>query len=189
MRLSNLIAVSALLVSTGCTSIGQRTNVSVDYYDVKGTSFAQVDKQIALHGPIVEGVGKAIASTSVRMIPDVVFAQRGKLCSVVRANIRVQADVTLPRLSDRRKARKDLQGAFSNIERYARLHEAVHVSIADKHAELAEAAIRRLPPRASCPQLRSDAVAAFEKVMVSHRKAQRDFDSDEQKRFARASAS
>ena len=92
----------------------------------------------------------------------------------------------MPRLSDRSKAKKDLQGAFSNIERYAQWHEAVHVSIADKHAEMAETRIRNLQPRANCPDLRSDAVREFEKVMVRHRKQQLKFDADEQRRFAKA---
>jgi predicted secreted Zn-dependent protease len=187
MRLYKILATLAITALAGCTSTSQRTNVSVDYYNVKGTSFEQLDKQIALHGPNVKGVGKAVASASIRMLPDIRFRTIGGKCRVAYSRINVKANLTLPRLSDRNKAAKELRPAFSNIENYAKLHEAVHVKIADTYAAKAEKAIKALPPENTCERLQSKAVSTFEAIMVEHRKAQLKFDADEQKRFARQS--
>ena len=186
MRLPPLLAIAAVAVLAGCTSTSQRTSVNVGYYNVRGTSFEQLDKQIALHGPNVLGVGKAVASTSITMMPDIRFRESGGKCVVARSNIRVKADVTLPRLSDRQKAAKELRPAFSNIEQYAREHENVHVRIADQHAAMAERAIASLPPESSCKVLQAKAVSTFESIMKLHRTAQLKFDEDEKRRFASA---
>lgn len=161
--------------------------MTVGYYNVKGTSFAQLDQQIALHGPTVEGVGRAVAATRISMHPDVRFREVNGGCEISSANIRVKADVTLPRLSDRRNASKELRPAFSNIERYAKQHEAVHVAIADKHAEMAEKAILKLPIAETCDLLKAKAVSIFESVMAKHRAEQLKFDADEKSRFSTAS--
>lgn len=176
------VTLATLLIS-GCVAINDRTSVQVGYYDVRGTSFEELDQNIALHGPVVEGVGKAIASTSVRMVPDISYGMRGGQCEVVRARIRVQANVTLPKLRDINRAKQEMRGAFSNIERYARLHEAVHVAIADEHAEAAEKAIAELPPRPNCDRLRNDIVQVIDKMQVAHNRAQLRFDEEEKIRF------
>ncbi len=185
MRFTNTLATIAMITLAGCTNTSQRTNVNVGYYNVKGTSFEQLDRQIALHGPNVKGVGKAVASTSVRMMPDIRFKTVGDECRVSYSRINVKADVILPRLSDRNKAAKDLRPAFSNIERYAKLHEAVHVKIADRYATKAEKAIANLKSEKNCAILQAKAVSTFETIMKEHRAKQLQFDADEQKRFAR----
>lgn len=177
-------ALTALLALGGCMSSGgPRTDVSVGYYDVRGTSFEELDREIALHGPIVEGVGKAIASTRVRMIPDIRYRTAPSSCEVASARIRVKADVTLPRLTDRTNVDREMGKAFSNIEEYARLHEAVHVQIADDHAQMAERRILALPPQTDCERLSSKVTSAFKAVLAKHDSAQLAFDERERKRF------
>lgn len=174
----------SLLLLTGCVTSQDRAAVNVGYYNVKGTSFEELDREIALHGPKVDGVGNAIAATRVRMLPDVRLGSRSGQCSVVRARISVIADVTLPRLSDRKRVNRKLQQAFTNIEEYARLHEAVHVDIAEKHAKLAERRILALPPQSNCNVLRRKIASTFRNVMAKHEQAQQAFDRREKRRFA-----
>lgn len=183
MKFLQSVLLLAAAVLAGCTSVSPRTSVSVGYYDVGGTTFRQLDDQIALHGPFVEGVGKAVAATSINMRPDIRFRETDQGCVVSRSSIKVDAKVTLPRLKDRRKAKADLRPAFSNIERYAREHEAVHVAIADKYAEEAERAIASLGPEESCGVLQAKATRTFEKIMVQHRAEQLEFDREEKRRF------
>lgn len=181
-------SLAGALMLAGCmSSTGPRTDVSVGYYDVRGTSFQELDREIALHGPLVEGVGKAIAATRVRMIPDIRYRTEASRCQVASARIRVKADVTLPRLTDRRRVNEDMSKAFSNIEEYARLHEAVHVQIADDHARKAEQSILALPAQPDCDRLSSSVMRAFKAVLEKHDKAQLAFDERERRRFASGS--
>lgn len=185
----SLITFGALL--SGCISSeitsGERTKVNVGFYNIRGKTFEELDRQIALHGPTVSGVGKAIASTNVRMVPDIQFAQIGKECRISKSKVKVVAKVTLPRLQDQNATHKELKSAFSNLENYARLHEAVHVSIADNYAQAAEEEIALLPKRNNCDALEKDAVAKFKSIMALHEEAQQNFDKREKIRLTKLS--
>ncbi|WP_075996290.1 DUF922 domain-containing protein [Salaquimonas pukyongi] len=185
MRLTKWMTIGLLALVAGCTAVSSRTNVNVGYYDVGGDSFSELDRQIALHGPQVPGVGKAIAATSVRMTPAIRFGNVGGQCRVTSAKVRVHANVTLPRFTRRRAADRKLKSALDNIESYARLHEAVHVSIADQFAEQAEQEISALPPVTDCQTMRERIAATYNKIMKEHESAQLAFDAQEQRRFAR----
>lgn len=172
------------LILGGCVSTQSGSSVNVGYYNVKGTSFEELDREIALHGPRVQGVGKAIASTRVRMAPDVRYSKNGNECRVTRAKVSVIADVTLPRLSDRERVDGKLREAFSNIEEYAKLHEAVHVRIAEEHARMAEKEILAVKAHPDCKVIESRVTRAFNSVMQRHEKEQLAFDAQEKRRFA-----
>jgi predicted secreted Zn-dependent protease len=181
-RLFFVFLAPALLLA--CTPVGERTQLSVAYYMIAGNSFDELDEQIAVHGPNVLGVGRALAATNVRMLPDFRFAQRNGECHILSARVSVQAHVTLPKLRSQQSLREELSKAWDSLEHYARLHEWVHVAIADSHALQAEAAIRALPPRATCEAIRADAIAVFKKMMADHQRDQLRFDREERGRIA-----
>ncbi|MCB1438318.1 MAG: DUF922 domain-containing protein [Nitratireductor sp.] len=183
-----LTALCAVTLLSACTTSGQRTSIKVGFYDVKGESFEELDRQISLHGPRVEGVGKAIAATGIRMIPEIRTRISNGECNVASIRVRVKADVTLPRRRGSKSGNADVNRAFNNLQEYAKLHEAVHVTIADRYAAEAEKRISQLPARKTCGQLYKDIGAAFGEVMDEHRKAQLDFDLQENKRIAALAA-
>jgi predicted secreted Zn-dependent protease len=181
---ASVVICTATAVLASCTSVGERTNLSVGYYSIQGESFAELDQQIALHGPLVAGVGKALAATNVQMIPDFHFSFSQGACRPESAHVRVKAHVTLPKLASPDKLRRELSGAWDNLEQYARLHEAVHVAIADRYAIKAEKAILALPPEKECSTLRSNAAVTFRRLMAEHERDQLQFDEDEKSRIA-----
>lgn len=183
MRIAPLaLAVTALLVA--CTPVGERTQLSVAYYSIEGNSFSELDQQIALHGPTVAGVGRALAATNVRMLPDFRFESNGSHCRVSHAHVSVKAHVTLPRLASRQRLKRELSQAWSSLAEYARLHEAVHVAIADNYAVRAEEEARALAPEPTCRLLRDKAVLMFRRLMADHERDQLRFDEEEQGRIA-----
>lgn len=173
---------AALLAA--CTSVGDRTQLSVGYYSIRGESFAELDQQIALHGPSVSGVGRALAATNVQMLPDFRFKFVDGTCLVDSARVSVKAHVTLPKLASAENLRRDLSHAWDNLEQYARLHEAVHVSIADGYAVKAEKAIMALPAEKDCNTLRANAIVMFRRIMAEHERDQLQFDEDEKSRIS-----
>ena len=167
-----------------CSTVGERTSLSVGYYTIGGETFEDIDQQIALHGPAVLGVGRALAATTVRMSPDFRFGFDGGACRVTHARVSVNAHVTLPKLTSQQRLRQELSRAWESLEQYARLHESVHVAIADTHALRAERAILALPPEPSCDRLRGSASLMFRQMMVEHEREQLQFDEDEKGRIA-----
>ncbi|MFK5979098.1 MAG: DUF922 domain-containing protein [Rhizobiaceae bacterium] len=183
IALRTLIKIALLSSLAGCTYVGERTQLSVGYYDIKGTSFSELDQQILLHGPTVEGVGKALAATKIKMVPDIRFAQKDGKCFLTKTRVNVQARVTLPRLANRRQLKKSLQRAWRNLEEYARLHEAVHVAIADHHALEIEKSLATLQPANDCDTLKISARSLAAKMLEKHEQEQLKFDAKEKKRI------
>lgn len=184
MRVCRFAMLLAALSASACTAVGERTQLSVGYYSIYGRTFSELDQQVALHGPVVAGVGKALAATNVRMVPDFEFAFDGDKCTVTSAHVAVKAHVTLPLLANPEEIRRDLSKAWNNLEQYARLHESVHVAIADRHALRAEKIISSLPPESDCRTLRGNAMLTFRKLMTEHEHEQIQFDEDERERIS-----
>ncbi len=157
--------------------------LSVGYYTVSGESFSELDKDIKLHGPSVTGVGKALASTDLRMKPSIQYARKTRSCFVESARINVKARVTLPRHSKESSLKSELAKAWDNLSDYAEVHEAVHLAIADRYALEMERAIKALKPRASCSLMREDVDAEFSRLFEQHHRAQLQFDADERIRI------
>lgn len=176
------IIFAALLLS-GCTAFGERTLVSVGYYTVSGDTFSELNQEIKLHGPNVLGVGDALASTDLRMIPDIRYTQNSSSCEIAKAHVRVKARVTLPRHSNERRLKAELANAWTNLSEYARIHEAVHLAIADKYALKIEDAVNALDDRPSCDSLKNDVEIEFSRLFEAHHKEQLEFDESEKRRI------
>ncbi|MCB1456250.1 MAG: DUF922 domain-containing protein [Nitratireductor sp.] len=176
-------AIAAITVAA-CSPVGERTSLSVGYYSLSGRSFSELDRQINIHGPRVGGYGKALAATSVRMVPEFRFAEANGQCRVESAHVKVQAHVTLPRLANGANLRSELSKAWTDLEEYARQHEAVHVSIADRHALNAERVLAGLPPERDCQAMRASAQTTWRLLLASHEREQLQFDENEKGRIA-----
>lgn len=185
LTMFGLICLAVLFAA--CTAVGERTIVSVGYYTVSGETFGELDKEIKLHGPNVTGVGKALASTDLRMVPDIRYSRENGKCRVSNARINVKARVTLPRHRNERTLKRDLAKAWNNLEEYARVHEAVHLAIADRYALMMEQAINELKPRKTCPEMREKVQAVFAKLFKQHHDEQLQFDADEKQRISQLS--
>ena len=177
------LVLSVIVLLGGCTSVGERTQLSVGYYTVEGQTFSQLDRQISLHGPNVSGVGRALAATNILMVPDIRFSRSNGKCVVTHARISVRAKVTLPRHANIQRTEQKLRAAWNNLEEYARLHEAIHVSIADKYALKVEKAIKAIEPEKDCKSMRQKVLETSTKILAEHEREQLKFDREEQERI------
>ena len=179
-----LIAIAAIAGLGGCTT-SSKTVVTLDYYQVGGTTLEQIDKEIKDKGPRINGTVHAVAISNIKMIPDVSFIPTANGCAVKRARIKVRANVVLPRWKNRKLADKKLGQTWDNLDRYTRLHEATHVAIADKHARRLEQKLETINIHGSCEAAGKIAKKTINRAMKSHEREQLGFDSSEKKRFAR----
>jgi len=187
-RVTKYTALTGLALIAACTAVGERTLVNVDYYTVSGETFSEVDKQISLHGPEVTGVGKALASTGLQMLRSVKYSLVPNGCEVSKVRINVKARVTLPRHKNAAKLKAELAVAWNSLEEYARVHEAVHLAIADKFALRMEKQISKLPNEPDCVQMRESVKNTFDALYDEHYKEQLAFDESEKQRIRRIAA-
>ena len=182
-RFLKIICVCALgAVVTGCQT--SRSRVSVDYYQIEGASTADLDRDIRRKGPVIGDGKHAVAVARIKIIPNVAFKQAKRGCSVSRAKVAVDAKVTLPQWQGRASADKKLGQAWDNVDRYTRMHEAVHVAMAFNYAKRMEQELRALPPLPTCSDARQKATALVQRLLEEHDSQQKEFDAKEQRRFS-----
>lgn len=175
-RLALVVCAAAL---AGCTST--RPTVTTAYYDVKGDTALHLDREIRRLGP---NDGHAIAAAEIRFVPVSLRKTEDKRgCHVSEARIKVVANVTLPRWRNRSGSSEELKDAFDSMARYAKLHEAVHVAIANAAAREMESELLALPPHKTCEALEKRADALVRQVRKRHDRAQKAFDASEQRRL------
>lgn len=177
-----IMAVGCALVS-GC-QMATSNNVKVDYYAISGNSTTELDREIRRKGPKIGDNGHAVAVARIQMFPNVRYNRRGDTCSVRSAKVAVNAHVTLPRWTGRGTATRELGAAWDNIDRYTRLHEAVHVAIAFRYAKRMEAELLSLPSAATCSRSKVQVDTVVNSLLKEHDTAQKQFDADEKSRFA-----
>ena len=183
-NLRNLLIALACVASLGGCSMTSKTVVTLDYYQVGGTTLKQIDQEIKDKGPKINGTKHAVAVANIKMTPDVYFLPTPQGCTVRRARIKVRATVILPRWKNRKNASKKLGQTWDNLDRYTRLHEATHVAIADKHARRMEKDLEAISIRRSCEEAGKLAKKVIAKAMKKHEREQTKFDSSEKKRFS-----
>ena len=177
------MSLACTLFLTGCNPLGERTVYSVGYYTIDGTDLDELHQQIQLHGPKVMGVGNALAATDINMVPSIKYQLRDGKCRITSAKVRVNARVTLPRHSNEKALKQKLARTWNNLAEYAKVHEAVHLEIADRNAVEMEHTISSLEPRKDCKSLREIVSKVFDLMYRQHHIEQLKFDQDERARI------
>ena len=93
------------------------------------------------------------------------------------------ANITYPRWRDRKGAPEDLSQGFDVFSQYARVHEQVHVKIAEAAARTMETELLEIPPQSDCTRLAGKVRKVINSVQKRHDKAQLAFDAAEDKRL------
>ncbi len=173
----------ALLAVSGCQTT-QNSKVSVDYYRISGNSTAALDREIKRKGPKINGGRHAVAVSRIQIMPNITYSGKGQYCHVSKAKVAVNAKVTLPKWTGRSRANKQMGKAWDNIDRYTRLHESIHVAIAFRIAKEIEDEVLELKQDLSCSSVKRQVANIIDQALVKHDEIQKQFDSDEQERFA-----
>ena len=171
------------LTASGC-SLFTDNIVTLKYYQIGGNSITQIDDEIRKKGPLISGTQHAVAVSNIKMIPDVSMVSTNNGCVIARARIKVHTIITLPHWKNRPEANPKLAKAWDNLDRYTRLHEAVHVSIAHKYAKQLELRLRTMNTAETCTETERMANRIIQTTLKSHEIEQLKFDASEKTRLA-----
>ena len=157
------------------------STVTTGFYDVKGKDEKSLDRSVRKFGP---QNGHAFASTELKLVPlSILPSVDARGCRVGTAKIKVVANITLPRWSDRSGAAGDLKRGFDNYAAFAKVHEQQHVKIGEAAAGALEAALLSIPPQKNCDVTLKKAKSTIRSVLSRHHKAQLAFDAVEKRRI------
>lgn len=174
------LAVISLTALTACTSTASK--ITTTYYSIGGSSGAELDREIAVKGPMQ---GHALASAAIKFVPVAVSYDKTKTgCSYKLARFRVEANITLPRWHNESASNSDLRNAWRFLSAYAREHEQVHIEIAEKYAAKITRELEALPPHKTCEALDAAAEKVLKRNRREHNREQLAFDAAENRRLA-----
>jgi len=183
VKTAKIAVLTSFALLAGC-QMTATNKVSVDYYAISGNSTAALDQQIRQKGPRIGDGRHAVAVARIRMTPNIRYQKTARGCRAKSAKVAVNARVTLPRWTGRGTASRAVGKAWDNIDRYTRLHEAVHVAIAFRYANATEREILEAQPQRTCADMKTVTSAIVARNLELHDKAQKAFDAKEQRRFA-----
>jgi predicted secreted Zn-dependent protease len=114
-------------------------NLSFRYYDVPGTTSAQINAVLAKGGP--HGAG----STDYRITYHWGHQRTGSRCSVVNVRVSFAAIIRLPRPANEAILSEPVLLGWRTLDRTLRQHEAGHARIAYDHRNLVRTAVAAAP--------------------------------------------
>jgi predicted secreted Zn-dependent protease len=175
--LSRLSAVFVPLFLCACTT----STVTTSYYDIKGNTEKSLDRSIRLNSP---QNGHAFAAAEIRFVPvSIIPAIDARGCRIGTAQIKLVANLILPRWSDRKGAAGELKRGFDNYAAYAKWHEKQHVRIGEVAAKALENELKAIPPQKSCDITERRSKTVIGQVLARHNRVQLAFDASEKRRI------
>jgi predicted secreted Zn-dependent protease len=184
MRFLVLVPIGFLLAACNTTP---KAEVNVGYYQVSGRTERTIERQLALRGPHIPGKGRALAAAKISMEQRVQVAEAPGWCRVANAQIKIRAEVTLPKWKERHSASPELGRKWDAFAAYAEAHERVHVQIAEAYAAELESKLKRIPAQSDCDAVSRQVSEISKDVVGRMNRAQDKFDDDEARRLQRGS--
>ncbi|MBA8902176.1 MULTISPECIES: DUF922 domain-containing protein [unclassified Phyllobacterium] len=157
-----------------------------EYFTLSGKTAADLDRELSRRGPQIHKTGQRHpGATQMRFNTKVKYGSDAKSCRVVEADITIHARVHLPRWKQRASAKPDLALIWDTLSADIKRHEESHIIIARTAAFDMERALKALPWRSNCDEMKTDAAALMTKLMLQQDAAQIQFDRVEGKNFER----
>ncbi len=170
------------LLLSGCTTT-PKADISYGYYQVSGNTAKKIERQLSLRGPHIPGKGRALAAAKISMEQRVQVAETPTWCRVADAEIKIRAEVTLPKWKQRASASAELGRKWDNFAEYAKAHERVHVRIAERYAGELERKLEAIPTQSTCKAVSNIVSIISKDVVAEMNRAQDKFDADEERRI------
>ncbi len=190
MFMHKVLVATALFAGAATAADAATVFRSYSYYTVQGKTAADLDRALARGGPLLKSTGQHHpGAAQIRFDAKARYRSDKGACRVTGVYVNVYAKIMLPRWKQRRRAGPELALVWDTLAQDIKRHEESHISIAHSHASEIERAIRALPSRPDCAQLRDDINKVTERLMKAHDIAQKRFDYVEtlnfEKRFER----
>jgi predicted secreted Zn-dependent protease len=160
--------------SGGGTAVNPSTSLRNVYYDIRGTTYPDLQREIASKGP--EGRWWGTAATRLRF--ELTWKRVPEGCSIATAQAFADSTVRLPRWVNRHEGDRRAQEQWDSALRSLDLHERGHVQISVDTARDLERSLREIPPAATCEAIIAEAKARGAALNGRERERQVSYDRD-----------
>lgn len=183
MKITTTMAALILVV---CAEAAHSANLSktYSYFSIGGDTLDEIEAELSKRGPQIESTGRRHpGATRMEFTAKLKFAQDAEGCKLAGASVSVKAKVILPRWRKRKQSQQEVRLFWDTLSSDIRRHEEGHTVIAKNHAREIEQALKRLGPQEDCDAIAASAIAARNRILEKHDKAQAAFDRVEGKNF------
>lgn len=161
--------------AVGGPSINPSSSLKVDHYEVRGTTWAVLEREIGSKGP--EGWW-GNANTQIGYELD--SKPAGGACRVASAHVKADARIHLPSWANRYEGSAKLQAQWDSVYRSLDLHERGHVQISLDGAKEMERALNSIPEQPTCDAVAAEGRRRAEQVWAAVARRQAAYDAETQ---------
>lgn len=171
-----VLAATLVLATMGAAEAASIVK-SYSYFNIKGSTLEDLEKELAKRGPTMKDTGKRHpGATQMEFTSKVGYAEQKGTCRVARANVTVKVKVILPRWRARKGADSDTRLIWDTLSSDIKRHEESHVIIAKNHARELEDALDQLGSFKTCEAAQQRVQQVTERILSKHDAAQEKFD-------------
>lgn len=179
-----LVVLAALAAFCQPAQAETITVKTFSYFPVGGRNAAELDAELAKHGPLMKHSGaRHPGATRIKWGGSVTYVKRGKGCAVGEAKVTLSTQIVLPRWKNRKRAPAALALIWDTLSADIKRHEERHAEIARNHARGLERTLTRLRPEADCERMQARVDRATADAVAAHDADQARFDRVESKNF------
>ena len=157
----------------GGPSINPSSSIRVEHYDIRGTTWAALVREIDSKGP--EGFWGS-ASSPIRYHFEATPSRAG--CRAASVRVTTDARVRLPSWANRYEGSAALQAQWDSSYRSLDLHERGHVQISLDGAKEMERVLNSLPEQPTCEALAAEGRRRAEEVLATVSRRQVAYDAE-----------
>jgi predicted secreted Zn-dependent protease len=170
----NVITLTAARATTPA-DIGGRPDDVIRYYDIRGTTAAELRAEIARLGPVSDGI-RHQAVTNWRLSWQPVTSVSGQRCSVSSLNVSLTIEIVIPRWVNEIGAQQGLSTNWRTYLTGLLNHEHGHKDIALAGADEVRALTKAAAPQSSCEAAVAAINAAGKAIVDKTIAGQRQYD-------------
>ncbi|MCX8997541.1 DUF922 domain-containing protein [Rhizobiaceae bacterium BDR2-2] len=179
-----LVLILALAAGAGDAAAETVVSKSIRYYTIGGRTSAEIDRELARHGPMTRSTGsRHPGTTEIRFGGEISYAEEGGRCRVRDVKVTLNTKITLPRWRNRNRANGEMALLWDTLAADIKRHEERHAEIARNYARTLENRLSRLTSTRTCAELQKKASEVTERTSAEHDADQARFDRVEALNF------
>jgi len=159
--------------AAGGPSINPSHSLRVEHYEIRGTTWPQLQREIDSKGP--EGWW-GTANTQIRY--ELEWKPSAGGCKVTSVRTTADARIRLPQWANRFDGPAKLQAYWDNVYRSLDLHERGHVQISLDGAKELERALHAIPEQPTCDAVAAEAKRTYHRIGAALRERQVTYDAE-----------
>jgi predicted secreted Zn-dependent protease len=183
-RMACLALAAAILAFASQAQSEMIVRKTVTYFSIGGKTPADLDREMAEHGPLLTTGRRHPGATRVTFSGKASYVAEEGRCSIGEARIVLTTKMMLPRWKNRSKADARMALLWDTLSADIKRHEDRHAEIARNHARALEKVLQALRPERDCDILKAKVAVATQQALEAHDADQKRFDRIEAANFS-----